>query len=171
MQRVHEQSFYRGWDSTAFHNFLNDPHIIGFGAYLNGKNDKKHILAGFILARFLCGEAEILTFAVAPHYRRHGLGRALLEYLLRFLYRQRAKILFLEVEENNKAALKLYYALGFKKTGRRKAYYESLSAAGNSFAASTEQQKNKGSHANAAKRTDALLFELRLKQPEFSESS
>lgn len=140
LHQLHEQAFHHGWSAADFQNFLADPRYIGFGSRLG---DKKHSFSGFILARIIGGEAEILTFAVAKENRRCGFGRALLEHLLRFLYRQRVEALFLEADAQNAAALALYRALGFQETGRRKAYYENY----------------------ASERSDAVLFEYRLKQP------
>jgi len=158
LHHLHEQAFYHSWGAAAFQNFLNDPQIIGFGTQIAGE---KRRFSGFILARSVCGEAEILTFAVARDYRRLGLGRALLEHLLRFLYQERAEALFLEADEQNAPALALYRALGFQEAGRRKAYYNSAPAA----AAKAEKTADTLPGGDNIKRSDAILFEYRLKQP------
>jgi len=158
VHRLHRQAFYHGWGVAAFQNFLNDPHIIGFGARLNSRSAGERHFSGFILARLIDHEAEILTFAVAKNYRRAGLGRALLEYLLRFLYQERAEILFLEADEHNSPALALYRSLGFRESGRRKAYYQSPAA-------------DAALGGAAPGRSDAILFEYRLERPAaFSQS-
>ncbi len=77
----------------------------------------------FVLARLVAGEAEILTIAVAPPYRRHGFARKLMEHVFRRLYHDRAETLFLEVDAGNEAALALYGRLRFRKVGERKGYY------------------------------------------------
>ncbi|KAA6405145.1 GNAT family N-acetyltransferase [Candidatus Tokpelaia sp.] len=158
LHHLHEQAFYHGWGAAAFQNFLNDSRIIGFGSRIAGE---KRRFSGFILARSVCGEAEILTFAVTREYRRLGLGRALLEHLLRFLYQERVRALFLEADEQNAPALALYRALGFQETGRRKAYYNNASAA----AAETGKTAGTVPGGDNIKRSDAILFEYRLKQP------
>ena len=76
-----------------------------------------------LLARLAAGEGEILTIAVARAYRRLGLGRDLMEAVLRELHAERAEALFLEVDENNRAAIALYRRLGFREVARRPAYY------------------------------------------------
>jgi len=155
LQILHGQAFAHGWGAEAFRSFLDDNQVIGFGAYV--KNHRpfsiKRELRGFILARLVCGEAEILTFTIDKSARRGGLGRALLEHLLRHLYSERAEALFLEVDEHNAPALSLYKSLGFAETGRRKAYYD---------AASQVISENGEPHeANA--RSDAVLLEYRFK--------
>lgn len=145
---LHTLAFSYGWDEAAFRNFLSNPQIVGFGARQSGKS--KH-LSGFILARSVCGEAEILTFAVAKAAQRRGLGQALLEHLLRFLYRERAEALFLEVDESNTAARALYRKCKFKETGRRKAYYEA-------------EPRQSGINAAANARSDAIVLEYRFKR-------
>ena len=78
---------------------------------------------GFVLARVVVDEAEILTIAVAPSHRRRGVGCALVEELCRRLYRDRVASLFLEVDAGNTAAVTLYRRLRFEKVGERRGYY------------------------------------------------
>ncbi len=80
--------------------------------------------AGFVLARLVAGEGEILTVAVARAWRRRGLGWLLMDAVLRALYRERAEALFLEVDEANIPARRLYEGLGFSEVGRRARYYQ-----------------------------------------------
>src|SRR5690606_32166427 len=74
-------------------------------------------------ARLAAEEGEILTIAVAPAHRRLGIGRQLMDAVLRELYSARAEVLFLEVEEANTAALALYRRLGFHPVASRPHYY------------------------------------------------
>jgi [ribosomal protein S18]-alanine N-acetyltransferase len=61
---------------------------------------------------------------VVPERRRAGVGRALLTAAMAMLGESGAKQLFLEVEEGNDAAVKLYRSLGATAIGRRARYYE-----------------------------------------------
>ena len=79
--------------------------------------------AGFALARGAVDEAEILSLGVAPAARRAGFGRALVAALMARAAEQGARRLFLEVAEDNRAALGLYGAFGFSQVGRRPGYY------------------------------------------------
>ena len=80
-------------------------------------------ILGFIAARCIDQEWELENVAVRPALRRQGLGRALVEHLLRLARDAHATRVFLEVRESNQAARGLYRKLGFRETGRRRAYY------------------------------------------------
>ncbi|MFK0683979.1 ribosomal protein S18-alanine N-acetyltransferase [Ochrobactrum sp. BD67] len=121
IQRIHAVAFLHGWSSDDFRSLIAQDTVFGFVARTEGKpNDA----CGFVLARLVAGEAEILTIAVARDVQRQGVGRALMDAVLRHLYQERAETLFLEVDEANVAAQALYRRLGFQKVGDRPAYYE-----------------------------------------------
>ena len=79
-------------------------------------------LHAFLVARqVIDDEFELLNMAVAPDQRRQGHAKALLtDALQRF-----PGMWFLEVRASNAAALALYEALGFHRSGRRREYYRS----------------------------------------------
>jgi ribosomal-protein-alanine N-acetyltransferase len=77
-------------------------------------------VTGFLVARAVAGEAEILNLAVAPRFRRRGLARQLLRS---FLDTCKGPV-FLEVRESNQAARSTYQAIGFTELTRRSCYYE-----------------------------------------------
>ena len=76
--------------------------------------------AGYLVARMVAGEAEILHVEVAAGFRNQGVGTALLGELLKMVELEKV---FLEVREGNVGARKLYAKLGFEVTGRREGYY------------------------------------------------
>lgn len=78
---------------------------------------------GFVLARIVADEAEILTLAVVPEARRQGHGAVLLAAAMARAAAQGARVMFLEVAEGNAAARALYAAAGFAAVGRRQRYY------------------------------------------------
>jgi ribosomal-protein-alanine N-acetyltransferase len=86
-------------------------------------DDSSAAILGFIISRKVLDEAEVLTIAVAPEYRRRGTAAALLECHLSHLAMERVRRLFLEVDEANRAAKGLYAKFGFVEKGRREAYY------------------------------------------------
>ena len=67
------------------------------------------------------GELHIANIAVHPDYRRMGLGKMFLEYILEKF--GEAEFAFLEVRQSNIAAIKLYQSFGFKVLSIRKQYY------------------------------------------------
>lgn len=78
---------------------------------------------GFILMRVAADEAEVITLAVDPAFRRRGLGRHLLAAGLRRAAEAGAATAFLEVATDNIAAIALYRDAGFIEVGRRRNYY------------------------------------------------
>jgi ribosomal-protein-alanine N-acetyltransferase len=79
--------------------------------------------AGMILVRTVAGEAEVLTVGVRPEARGAGAGRRLVEAALEAARADGAERVFLEVAEDNLAALRLYAGCGFGEVGRRRHYY------------------------------------------------
>ena len=78
---------------------------------------------GYALSRAAAGEAEVLSIGVLEPARRRGVGRALMAAVAEQAGRLGATSLFLEVAEDNAAALALYRGLGFSAVGRRPGYY------------------------------------------------
>ena len=72
-------------------------------------------------------EAEILSIAVAASHRGRGLSRNLLLTHLGHLAGRGVRTVFLEVEENNQPARRLYQGAGFAIAGRRERYYPEAS--------------------------------------------
>jgi [ribosomal protein S18]-alanine N-acetyltransferase len=68
-------------------------------------------------------ESHILNLCVHPDWQGKGLGRKLIQRLLKIARQHGAETTFLEVRVNNRKALKLYEGLGFVEIGRRKNYY------------------------------------------------
>lgn len=83
-------------------------------------------LVGFLLARQIVDEAEVLLIGVLPRHRSGGIGGALINGFIANTQHGPLKRLFLEVRENNDAARMLYRRLGFKPVGRRDHYYRGL---------------------------------------------
>ncbi|MEC7000025.1 GNAT family N-acetyltransferase [Brucella abortus] len=80
--------------------------------------------AGFVLARLVAGEAEILTIAVSRDVQRQGVGRMLMDGVLRHLYQERAGNAVSGSGRGQHRGTGAYRRLGFQKVGDRPAYYE-----------------------------------------------
>jgi ribosomal-protein-alanine N-acetyltransferase len=120
ISRLHKEDFTRPWSPAEFSDLIDQQTVFGFVAREIGN---KAGLAGFVLARVVIDEGEILTVAVARAHRREGLGRELMDAVMRQLHSDRASHLLLEVDETNVPALTLYRRLGFREVGKRKNYY------------------------------------------------
>jgi ribosomal-protein-alanine N-acetyltransferase len=116
MAEIHAEAFDHPWSADSFEALLNES---GAGALIAGQE-------GFILWRTAAGEAEILTLAVAPAVRRRGLARALLTEACKRARNDGAEAMFLEVSDQNAAAVALYDGAGFARAGLRRGYYASL---------------------------------------------
>ncbi len=123
---LHNEGFGRPWSDGEFAALLAKDTVFGFAARREGKPAVAP--DGFVLARLAAGEAEILTIAVARAKRGRGLGRALMDAVLRHLHAERAESLTLEVDQDNQWAIALYRRLGFEEVARRTAYYDQGSA-------------------------------------------
>jgi [ribosomal protein S18]-alanine N-acetyltransferase len=80
-------------------------------------------ICGFLVARVIADQAEILNTAVDPARRRKGIGSALLSSAISAAQAQNARNIYLEVRESNSAALSFYRLHGFQKTAERRDYY------------------------------------------------
>jgi len=114
---LHAASFRRGWSEQEVEGLLTDRHVIAHRAMVGSA------MAGFIMSRLVEDEAEILSVAVAGQRRGRGLARNLLNLHLRLLAALGARAVFLEVDEHNAAAIRLYDRAGFHEISRRPNYY------------------------------------------------
>lgn len=114
---LHAASFHRGWSEDEFERLLLDRSILTHRATIRRR------LVGFIMSRIVAGEAEILSVAVRAAQKGRGLARNLLRLHLGRLAGQGVRTVFLEVDENNEPARRLYRNMGFREVGRRPGYY------------------------------------------------
>lgn len=114
---LHAASFHRGWSEQEVETLLIDRAVIAHRVLLGGK------FTGFILSRQAADEAEILSVAIAGNRRGRGFARGLLTLHLRRLAGLGTRSVFLEVDENNAPAIRLYRRAGFREVGRRPNYY------------------------------------------------
>ncbi|HWX72636.1 MAG TPA: ribosomal protein S18-alanine N-acetyltransferase [Xanthobacteraceae bacterium] len=115
---LHAASFQRGWGEDEFHRLLIDRAVVAHRAVIG------RTMVGFILSRMAAGEVEILSVAIAPAWRGRGFARPLLDLHLRRLAGLGVRAVFLEVDEHNEPACRLYRNAGFSEVGVRKGYYQ-----------------------------------------------
>lgn len=109
---LHARAFDHPWNPAEFASLLASPGTFAIA--------EEH---GFVLARAIAGEAEIITLAVTPVARRQGLATRLMQQAIVRAIALGAEAMFLEVAEDNHAAARLYAGLGFEIAGRRVGYY------------------------------------------------
>lgn len=81
-------------------------------------------LMGFLVSSRATDEWELENIAVSPSWRRQGIGRALLEALIRQAQDSGASEIRQEIRASNLAAQQIGQAVGFVPVGRRKGYYQ-----------------------------------------------
>ncbi|MBI5262894.1 MAG: ribosomal protein S18-alanine N-acetyltransferase [Bradyrhizobium sp.] len=118
LAQLHTASFARGWGETEFENMISERNTLVHRLKLG------HRTVGFAVSRIGADEAEILSIAIDPAYRGRGLSRNLLMTHLGHLAGRGVRTIFLEVEENNQPARRLYEWAGFTVVGRRERYYK-----------------------------------------------
>lgn len=117
---LHRISFRHGWSESEFERLLSDRAAIAHVARANGG---RGVVVGFVLSHRIDHEAEILLVALAPGERGHGTAAKLLSRHLGRLAAAGVARVFLEVDEGNAPARKLYARAGFSEVGRRSGYY------------------------------------------------
>ncbi len=68
-------------------------------------------------------EADVLTVAVLPDFRRQGIAREFMRQIGEWAKERGASALMLEVEKSNSAAIELYKSLGYMQISVRMDYY------------------------------------------------
>ncbi len=121
--RIEKQSFKAPWSREQFLASVG-----GGGVQLNLVLESWEPggpcrIAGYTSAWVVAGEMEINNVAVAEESRRQGHGKRILSYLLDEAARLNCSEVSLEVSRANCAAIQLYEACGFRKTGLRRGYY------------------------------------------------
>jgi len=114
---IERRAFSDPWSEASFREALTSAWTFGLVA------EAGRGLAGYFIGREVAGTGEVLNLAVAPEFRRRGIGGALLDAGLSALQRRRVEEVFLEVRESNRSAQALYLAYGFRPVGQRAAYY------------------------------------------------
>ena len=117
LSRIHGASFHRGWGESEFESMLAERNTLVHRLRMGRKT------VGFSVSRMGADEAEILSIAVAESHRGRGLSNSLLLTHLGHLAGRGIRTVFLEVEENNQPARRLYERAGFSVVGRRERYY------------------------------------------------
>ena len=92
-------------------------------SFIVAKENKK--ILGFAGISVASGEiVELMNIVVKKNKRRCGIGKKLLEEIIKISCKTNLKILELEVRSTNFSAIKLYESFGFEKIGVRKKYYQ-----------------------------------------------
>lgn len=114
---IERRSFGDPWSEASFREALGSAWTFVLVAEVSRG------VSGYLVGRETGGAGEVLNLAVAPEFRRRGVGEALLEAGLVAFRQSRVEEVFLEVRESNTSARALYARHGFRPVGQRSAYY------------------------------------------------
>ena len=118
VSEIEHEAFSMPWSSEDFLEMVEAEYAHYYVAESNGR------IVGCCGVRNLMGEGEITNVVVAASYRRQGIGRQMLEYLLREVKTLGIGDCTLEVRVSNTPAIRLYESLGFHGEGVRPRFYE-----------------------------------------------
>jgi ribosomal-protein-alanine N-acetyltransferase len=119
---LHAEIFKAPWDQPwSVQSFAEILAMPGARGWLMTSGDTP---IGFLLARFILDEGEILLTGIVPAQQRRGHAGRLMRVLVESARAAGIGTLFLEHAAGNAAAAALYGRFGFSEIGRRRAYYE-----------------------------------------------
>ena len=105
------------WSENSIASELNNRLSYWLVAEIDGN------VAGYVGSQSVLDGADMMNLAIAPEYRRQGIGQALVTALIDYLQQNGIIALLLEVRASNDPAIALYRSLGFEQIGRRPNYY------------------------------------------------
>jgi ribosomal-protein-alanine N-acetyltransferase len=115
---VEQGAFHTPWSRSAFEEELAQNRLARYLVALDG--DK---IVGYAGTWLVITEAHVTNVAVHNDRRREGIGRFLMEALMKLAREEGMGSMTLEVRVSNEAARALYQQLGFVSAGIRKNYY------------------------------------------------
>ena len=113
-----EIDFDEFWNYNVFKQELENPNSEYFVAILN------ETIVGFAGIWTAVDDIHITNIVTKKDLRNQGIGKKLLEHLIKISKQKNLSSLTLEVNEKNEPAINLYEQYNFKKIGKRKNYYK-----------------------------------------------
>lgn len=80
-------------------------------------------ILGYCALYIVDKEGEIANIVVDKPFRKQGLGRQMMDFMMGLFRKKGVQTVFLEVNTANGAAINMYYGYGFKIISKRKDYY------------------------------------------------
>lgn len=115
-----QSDFDEFWNSNILKSELESEN----SKYIVAKeNDEIVGFAGIIITPI---DIEITNIVTKKRKRKKGIGKLLLDKLIKMAKEINSESISLEVNENNQIAIHLYESYGFKKVGLRKKYYNGI---------------------------------------------
>ena len=123
---IEQQVYPFPWSRGNFADSLAS----GYDAWVfEGGDGTGPVLLGYAVVMWIPDEAHLLNLSVAASAQGRGLGRAMLDWLMRDAARRGSRGMMLEVRPSNARAIALYRSSGFAQIGVRKRYYPAADGA------------------------------------------
>jgi len=116
IMQIEPHIYSHPWTRGNFSDSLKSEH----SAWVLEHNEK---IIGYALMMMVLDEAHLLNLSITKAYQKQGLGRYLLEQMIRIAQKQKAANMFLEVRSSNISAITLYENIGFNEMAIRRGYY------------------------------------------------
>lgn len=124
MSRLHiEHGLTWRWRPSRIKKNIRDPETMVLAATVRGD------LAGFAIMKFGDEDAHLYLLAVHPRFRRHGIGKSMVEWLEKSCRTAGIQRIRLEVRTSNQVARKFYERLGYSFVAQVAGYYDGREAA------------------------------------------
>ena len=118
VMEIDQASFSSPWTREMYEEELRNDRSFIFVARRAGCP-----IVGYCSCWFILDEIHVNNIAVRSEWRRHGIGRDLVEHLLTEGRTRGCHAATLEVRRSNIAAFGLYESVGFVQRGVRRRYY------------------------------------------------
>ena len=115
---IENENFSVPWSETGFFTFL----IRADAIFLVAEENRE--ILGYCGVLTVLDEGDITNVAVKKCRQGQGIGKMLVEELIKRVTETGVATLHLEVRESNAPAISLYEKLGFVQQGIRRNYYE-----------------------------------------------
>lgn len=115
---IEESSFEFPWDENMFVRVLRQRNIVSLVAEVD------EIIVGYVVHEFHKNRLHVINFAVHPHFRRLGVGSAIVRKLVSKLSFERRNRIILEIRESNLGAHLFFRHLGFRAISVLRDFYD-----------------------------------------------
>ena len=119
---IEGRSFGWPWGRMSFAGEADSPGAGSWVVRMPGPTGAEQVVA-YIFFRLIADEVHIFRIAVAPEWRRRGIGARLVAECLASAIRRGARLAVLEVRPSSTEALALYRKFGFRVVATRPGYY------------------------------------------------
>src|SRR3954469_855152 len=100
---IERASFSDPWSVGAFRELMGPCSLVA---------DARGAVAGYVFARVVADEGEVLNLAVDEIFRQRGVGRQLLDAVFTLFRKRGVRTVFLEVRTSNARGRAFYQTMG-----------------------------------------------------------